>query len=46
VGLELECLRLASLDQLFGVAVRTQVLVEKEVLDDLAESAGPACSNR
>ena len=38
-GLELQRLRLAALDQLLGIAVGAQVLVEEEVLDRLAEGA-------
>src|SRR5437867_2766151 len=38
-GLELQSLRLAALDQLLGIPMRAQVLVEEEVLDSLAEGA-------
>ena len=37
-GFELEGFRLATLDQLFGIAVGAQVLVEEKVLDRLAEA--------
>src|ERR1700733_920167 len=37
-GLKLQRLRLARLDQLLGVAVRAQVLIEEEVFDRLSES--------